>query len=179
MGGRFGIGLRFKAAPAGLKLVPKVLEVFDDAVVDQRYLKRCVRVGVAGGGRAVRRPAGMCDSDPSGQRIGGKRLRQIIELSFGAPPFDMPVDDGRDARRVIAAIFQPPQPFDQPVGYLVLAQNADDAAHDYSVRSEEHTSELQSLMRISYAVFCLKKKTNTFKTLKPNHHPHKLKQHLT
>src|SRR3546814_1243908 len=33
-------------------------------------------------------------------------------------------------------------------------------------RSEEHTSELQSLMRISYAVFCLKKKTlNTSKTL--------------
>src|SRR3546814_8639978 len=29
---------------------------------------------------------------------------------------------------------------------------------DRSVRSEEHTSELQSLMRISYAVFCLKKK---------------------
>src|SRR3546814_5878549 len=29
-----------------------------------------------------------------------------------------------------------------------------------SVRSEEHTSELQSLMRISYAVFCLKKKTH-------------------
>src|SRR3546814_9368525 len=28
----------------------------------------------------------------------------------------------------------------------------------YGVRSEEHTSELQSLMRISYAVFCLKKK---------------------
>src|SRR3546814_7135495 len=29
------------------------------------------------------------------------------------------------------------------------------------LRSEEHTSELQSLMRISYAVFCLKKKTHT------------------
>src|SRR3546814_10466522 len=29
------------------------------------------------------------------------------------------------------------------------------------LRSEEHTSELQSLMRISYSVFCLKKKTNT------------------
>src|SRR3546814_7261042 len=28
-----------------------------------------------------------------------------------------------------------------------------------AIRSEEHTSELQSLMRISYAVFCLKKKT--------------------
>src|SRR3546814_4120191 len=35
------------------------------------------------------------------------------------------------------------------------------------VRSEEHTSELQSLMRISYAVFCLKKKTH--KTTSHNH----------
>src|SRR3546814_9427042 len=34
-------------------------------------------------------------------------------------------------------------------------------------RSEEHTSELQSLMRISYAVFCLKKKTT-----KPNYNQH-------
>src|SRR3546814_5254894 len=33
-------------------------------------------------------------------------------------------------------------------------------------RSEEHTSELQSLMRISYAVFCLKKKNNYIKTTK-------------
>src|SRR3546814_1344328 len=32
--------------------------------------------------------------------------------------------------------------------------------HRGSTRSEEHTSELQSLMRISYAVFCLKKKKN-------------------
>src|SRR3546814_3299376 len=31
----------------------------------------------------------------------------------------------------------------------------------FGKRSEEHTSELQSLMRISYAVFCLKKKKNT------------------
>src|SRR3546814_10763921 len=42
------------------------------------------------------------------------------------------------------------------------------------VRSEEHTSELQSLMRISYAVFCLKKKkqvkNNTFTTrIRPTH----------
>src|SRR3546814_3646105 len=34
----------------------------------------------------------------------------------------------------------------------------------HSGRSEEHTSELQSLMRISYAVFCLKKKKNTIDT---------------
>src|SRR3546814_4015116 len=32
-------------------------------------------------------------------------------------------------------------------------------------RSEEHTSELQSLMRISYAVFCLKKKNNKYNAL--------------
>src|SRR3546814_4554165 len=38
------------------------------------------------------------------------------------------------------------------------------------VRSEEHTSELQSLMRISYAVFCLKKKTtSSLKTPSTNH----------
>src|SRR3546814_3293057 len=39
------------------------------------------------------------------------------------------------------------------------AQQMGDAGHGF--RSEEHTSELQSLMRSSYAVFCLKKKNNT------------------
>src|SRR3546814_4626154 len=38
------------------------------------------------------------------------------------------------------------------------------------IRSEEHTSELQSLMRISYAVFCLKKK-NTVTNTQPHHTP--------
>src|SRR3546814_6362013 len=37
-----------------------------------------------------------------------------------------------------------------------------------SQRSEEHTSELQSLMRISYAVFCLKKKTTPLDALTPH-----------
>src|SRR3546814_8275603 len=36
--------------------------------------------------------------------------------------------------------------------------------HTIGVRSEEHKSELQSLMRISYAVFCLKKKKKTTNT---------------
>src|SRR3546814_7926464 len=39
-----------------------------------------------------------------------------------------------------------------------LPAEASKTAHFCSMRSEEHTSELQSLMRISYAVFCLKKK---------------------
>src|SRR3546814_2106438 len=41
---------------------------------------------------------------------------------------------------------------------------------DLGQRSEEHTSELQSLMRISYAVFCLKKKTKHIIQLSCNYH---------
>src|SRR3546814_2563428 len=41
-------------------------------------------------------------------------------------------------------------------------------ADAWAIRSEEHTSELQSLMRISYAVFCLKKKKIKITTSKPN-----------
>src|SRR3546814_3086541 len=42
-----------------------------------------------------------------------------------------------------------------------FAEHVDEAVRKIALRarSEEHTSELQSLMRISYAVFCLKKKT--------------------
>src|SRR3546814_2252129 len=46
---------------------------------------------------------------------------------------------------------------DVPVDVVVLP-----ARTDARERSEEHTSELQSLMRISYAVFCLKKKSNKY-----------------
>src|SRR3546814_5251228 len=54
------------------------------------------------------------------------------------------------------------------VKYLNNVIEADHGKQDTDQRSEEHTSELQSLMRISYAVFCLKKKnkkksrTNTY-----------------
>src|SRR3546814_9272279 len=49
------------------------------------------------------------------------------------------------------------------------------AAREKRWRSEEHTSELQSLMSISYAVFCLKKKKN--KIYKQNNTMNKLKTH--
>src|SRR3546814_1937024 len=51
---------------------------------------------------------------------------------------------------------------DRPAAHVRRCDLVDLIQKDDSVRlgrSEEHTSELQSLMRISYAVFCLKKKT--------------------
>src|SRR3546814_9820228 len=48
-----------------------------------------------------------------------------------------------------------------------------------SGRSEEHTSELQSLMRISYAVFCLKKKNYKYATIDRQRQTQKLKTHTS
>src|SRR3546814_9791840 len=45
--------------------------------------------------------------------------------------------------------------------WLIFATEGIGRRCDRHARSEEHTSELQSLMRISYAVFCLKKKIST------------------
>src|SRR3546814_9707313 len=55
--------------------------------------------------------------------------------------------------------------FNQMIYYLAYSWHSvtggEDGLGGIRRRSEEHTSELQSLMRISYAVFCLKKKTKT------------------
>src|SRR3546814_6986050 len=66
----------------------------------------------------------------------------------------------RDRREERIVPRQPDQPGDDAGG----EQEDEEAIEQAGVglcRSEEHTSELQSLMRISYAVFCLKKKKNT------------------
>src|SRR3546814_1255399 len=77
---------------------------------------------------------------------------------------DQAADKGRQD-----AAGQQPQPGIDPV--VELAQRRGVGADgDEAGRSEEHTSELQSLMRISYAVFCLKKKTTTTYTDKPQYH---------
>src|SRR3546814_8411085 len=75
---------------------------------------------------------------------------------FALYPFDPPGDVAAlrtDLRAWLAA--------NQPTADIVARANC------WASRSEEHTSELQSLMRISYAVFCLKKKNKTtYKTKK-------------
>src|SRR3546814_2131004 len=77
-----------------------------------------------------------------GQRIGVDRHRHAARLTEGADAADLVARDAlglrrRHHRRRLAA-----------------------ERRGEPLRSEEHTSELQSLMRISSAVFCLKKKTN-------------------
>src|SRR3546814_7850602 len=70
--------------------------------------------------------------------------RDIISFSIGVPNF-LPGDHVYDAAR------------------KALDNDSGQYGSNRGSRSEEHTSELQSLMRISYAVFCLKKKTTKTK----------------
>src|SRR3546814_1339525 len=51
-----------------------------------------------------------------------------------------------------------------PQGFQTYGRSSNLAMSSKSIRSEEHTSELQSLMRTSYAVFCLKKKNKIIQT---------------
>src|SRR3546814_2091200 len=75
-------------------------------------------------------------------------------------------------RKTIGMVFQRPNPFptmsikDNVVAGLKLQGERSKKKLD-EVRSEEHTSELQSLMRNSYAVFCLKKKQKNKITTQP------------
>src|SRR3546814_4466309 len=61
-------------------------------------------------------------------------------------------------------LFRSPRPFPLAGGGKVRRRGSFRRAGS---RSEEHTSELQSLMRISYAVFCLKKKISPYSTSDP------------
>src|SRR3546814_10867684 len=53
-----------------------------------------------------------------------------------------------------------------------------ETAKKYECRSEEHTSELQSLMRISYAVFCLKKKKKHNNIKRERNNEHKITKNI-
>src|SRR3546814_8312707 len=70
----------------------------------------------------------------------------------------------QSSSRVNIKIGQKPLQWRMPTMCTILSASTSfehhTEAHAVSHRSEEHTSELQSLMRISYAVFCLQKKKN-------------------
>src|SRR3546814_6215158 len=81
-----------------------------------------------------------------------------------------------DEGQLAQALHHLDAPVDDLLGEVVLDRRLDATFKQVSAggarrqavdRSEEHTSELQSLMRISYAVFCLKKKNKT----QPTHTP--------
>src|SRR3546814_3981068 len=90
-------------------------------------------------------------------------LMDLVEIKLGC----MEVWDREDARELralekarveLAAVLGRPAP--QPIAVISAAGGRRASPPQ---RSEEHTSELQSLMRISYAVFCLKKNKNNTK----------------
>src|SRR3546814_2578940 len=69
------------------------------------------------------------------------------------------------------------EPLRQPARGRTLYRHP--GSGDLLLRSEEHTSELQSLMRISYAVFCLKKKTIIHKHNDQHNHKTIINPHRT
>src|SRR3546814_2685593 len=103
-------------------------------------------VAVKGAGAHSEEIEAAINADPSLQKL---MRNSYMSAKFG---YELPVmKEAMDAMRAAG---------DEPVGRELFA--AARAARDrVDARSEEHTSELQSLMRISYAVFCLKKKNTT------------------
>src|SRR3546814_8068988 len=86
----------------------------------------------------------------------GIALRPLRALrAFGPLRPRRPLRPGRDRVDAVLQRIQPAVDRGEGGADVVVAAALDD------VRSEEHTSELQSLMRNSYAVFCLKKKKTT------------------
>src|SRR3546814_3369076 len=91
-------------------------------------------------------------------------------LGVDAAAAHQPVDDHEVAvvLEVVAALDDAGDRIDrqqrEAVDFAVHRLRHERGRHVQVVRSEEHTSELKSLMRISYAVFCLKKKKNHNKT---------------
>src|SRR3546814_199811 len=96
--------------------------------------------------------------------------RRVVEDDMARRvPRTMDDIEGQVADRHRIAVVQPAVGFERlaahPEAGTVLAQPLDPETV-VLVRSEEHTSELQSLMRTSYAVFCLKKKNTKLKQQK-------------
>src|SRR3546814_3095178 len=107
----------------------------------------------------------LAEESLGGRAGGGMGILEALGVELALQlPGDAPAVAGTAARPVRARISRPGLD-DEVVVFETVHPDvalpfarALEAAHALE-RSEEHTSELQSLMRISYAVFCLKKKT--------------------
>src|SRR3546814_10768531 len=82
-------------------------------------------------------------------------------LSYLIPADPVRMIAGRSASAATVESIRHALGLDRPLHEQYLSYLGDLLQGDLRRRSEEHTSELQSLMRISYAVFCLKKKKIT------------------
>ena len=106
---RLGVGLGGELLAFRLKFGAQFGVVLDDAVVHDRYARGAVRMRVALGRRAVRRPARMADAGRAGQRQTIQHGGEIAKLALGSAALDVAVDQRGDAGAVVAAIFQPAQ----------------------------------------------------------------------
>src|SRR3546814_1486694 len=92
-----------------------------------------------------------------GKQHAGARL-----CGLGTLGVEVLIDNGRGGKRRFPPHFSEPPP-EPPIGDFMNASVEPSvvasSVPEVAPRSEEHTSELQSLMRTSYAVFCLKQKT--------------------
>src|SRR3546814_7386743 len=101
----------------------------------------------------------VCSSDllPAG---GFVPLSELAEISLAAGPNQISRENGK--RRAVITANVRGRDLGSFIDELTQKVETDVELPDGYFRSEEHTSELQSLMRISYAVFCLKKKKPTY-----------------
>src|SRR3546814_10257169 len=113
-------------------------------------------MGESGGRAATGPPPLVAIHHPHGDRA-RTLAAAVAAAGFGTmllPPFAGAASDWRDG--CFDCLVLDPFGGTQPPRELILL------ARGIAARSEEHTSELQSLMRISYAVFCLKKKNKHY-----------------
>src|SRR3546814_6270141 len=94
--------------------------------------------------------------EPAAVRQLASRARKHVQVA--RPRFSV---EAAEASRITQAFFVAARDGDTAALASLLAQDVE--IHSDGGRSEEHTSELQSLMRTSYAVFCLKKNKKTHK----------------
>jgi hypothetical protein len=123
------VGLGRKLGALAFQLAPQLAEVLDDAVMHDGEPIGRMRMRVVLGRAAVRRPARVADADRSGERIARELCFQILELAFGAPPRQHAVLERRHAGRIIAAIFEALERFDELRRDRLAADDSDDPAH--------------------------------------------------